>query len=217
MIRSLLFITMITPLLLNGQNGVFIDSRFNDFVHSAVIMSNNQLIASPVEKGDQDLPYSIEVTYEGSECNSRLNSIHVNNCQFPLFWYALNASGEKGDPLINPKPSQLQDHTTYVVEDFHFHSDTVYIDFTKSFEFHGLYPNPTPGQPVLNYKAFKNLPVSMSLFDVYGKLVYSGNSVFEEGHSELLLDIRDFKPGTYFLTIQCECINETIKLIHTGL
>jgi len=214
---QMIIVLLIASLPLFSQEQIVIDRDYDEFIAHGVISSDNILTAiHESEKSGMEPPFSIEITYQGSACNAELNSIYVSNCKFPLFWYEITESGEKMDPLINPKPAQLMDHTTYVVEDSYFNSDTVYVDFIRSFEFQGLHPNPTVEQAVLKYISFNSLPVTIALYNVKGEILFSDEMVFDESQTELAIDLRNFTPGTYFLNVRCECMQQTIKFVNAG-
>ncbi|MCB0804341.1 MAG: T9SS type A sorting domain-containing protein [Bacteroidales bacterium] len=212
-----LFIIFASVLIAMGQEKIIIDSEFRGFVAAGTISKGNVLnMYEVLPKNSDEKPFSIEVTYTGSKCHSELSHINIWNSRFPLMWYAIGENGERSDPIINPDPSQLQDHTTYLIMDFHFHTDTVYVDFAKSFEFHGVHPNPVSGNARLNYSAHLTIPANYTFYDIYGKEVKRGQTVFDPQFNELFVDTEHFTPGTYFLNIDCECVNQTIKLIHSG-
>ncbi len=219
MFRPLIIIAIILVTFhLYSQEETRFDAHFNGYVSHGIITAEHTLLnfSGPLKSGAEK-PFSIEVSYEGSDCNSNLSSIEVYNSKFPLFWYEITENGERRDPLINPDPSRLKDHTTYLVEDFYLHSDTVYVDFTKAFEFHGLHPNPVADRAVLRYTAFNTLPVSFDVYNILGEILYSGSAMFEASASELSIDLGNFKPGTYFLHIRCACMEEIIKFVNSGL
>jgi hypothetical protein len=68
-----------------------------------------------------------------------------------------------------------------------------------------LYPNPSKDVITINYLPFKN-DGTLSVYDVYGKLVYSKN--YNHNSTSESIDISAFKSGIYFLKIGSP--NETV-------
>ncbi len=71
-----------------------------------------------------------------------------------------------------------------------------------------LLPNPTKGVLRLS-DAFEGYPVSLNVFDIFGKLVMETS--VSEGHNHI--DISSFSKGLYIAKIQSENKSKTIKLI----
>ncbi len=71
-----------------------------------------------------------------------------------------------------------------------------------------LLPNPTKGALRLS-DAFEGYPVSLNVFDIFGKLVLETS--VSEGHNHI--DISSFSKGLYIAKIQSENKSKTIKLI----
>jgi hypothetical protein len=76
--------------------------------------------------------------------------------------------------------------------------------------------NPFHNEVVVNITSQASQVATFYMFDVSGKLVFSGNTELTEGNNTLSLDQRNFpiSTGTYILNIQDESgRNSTIKLV----
>lgn len=181
-----------------------------------LLISNNgrshihvDLLKSTAEK-----PFHIEAVYETTECSQALSSIEVNNAHFPLTWYELNEFGQRVHILFNPEIYWFNNHTTYVVEDFTKHTDTIYIEFYKSLELKKIFPNPHQGQLYLQYSAMETTNMNIRIVDTMGRLVLAYDQVLTEGEHQAALNLDELHSGVYFLSLNALCINELVKIIH---
>ena len=64
-----------------------------------------------------------------------------------------------------------------------------------------LSPNPAKNYTVLRMMDGQSLNMSLSISDMTGKQIYSDLIVTTKGSIEKTLNLSDFKPGMYFLTL----------------
>lgn len=165
-------------------------------------------------KSISEKPFSIEAVYDTQECSNTLTSIQVYNAHLPLTWYELDEQGQRVHILFNPQLNYFNNHTTYVVEDFSKHTDTIYIDFHQSLAVEKIYPNPHRGVLFIDYAAMEPTEMDIKMFDIAGRVVLDGVHVLNEGTNQLRLEISHLQQGIYFLNLHGSCISELRKIIH---
>jgi hypothetical protein len=70
-----------------------------------------------------------------------------------------------------------------------------------------IYPNPTNGILYLNINAIQRCKVQVSLSDISGKELLHSSSAIEAGSNEVKIDIHDYKPGMYLISVSDETGN----------
>jgi len=74
-----------------------------------------------------------------------------------------------------------------------------------------LYPNPTNGLLVIKKKQFTMATCRISIFDLYGKLLYQ--SFFNNRQNELMLDVSPFSDGIYFIELSVDGTSYRGKMV----
>lgn len=166
------------------------------------------------QKSTAEKPFSIEAVYTTTPCSSTLASIDVYNAHFPLTWYELNDVGQRVHVLFNPQLNYFNNHTTYVVEDFSKHTDTIYIEFEKALALKNIFPNPHRHRITIRYAAMESTPLAVRIYDTAGRLVLNYDQVLTAGEHDAALNLGHLEQGVYFLSLNGLCINELIKIIH---
>lgn len=210
LLTFLFIILLIADLPLLGQEETTIPSRGDAVIHQ----NNIEYTPHSNLKNSLEKPFNIEAIYETSECSVALTSIKVYNAYFPLTWYELDEYGQRIHTLFNPELYYFNNQTTYVVEDFSKHTDTIYIEFEKSLAIEKVYPNPHRGTIFIQYSAIEISSMNIKLFDSVGRLVLSYDQDLHEGKQLAALELGHLEQGVYFLSLEGQCINELKKIIH---
>jgi hypothetical protein len=187
------------------------------FIHYGVITENTlQPAADPAVKSVLEKEFTIEVIYEGNDCERDFSFFEIRNAYLPITWYEIDNFGDRKNPIINANPTQLKDHTTYIVEDFYFHTDTVHVDFNKSIFFESLYPNPSSDEINLVFSITDEISLALSIFDTNGKKYFFREGTVNSANNRIKIPMHEFSKGIYLLSVRSECFNETLKLVHLG-
>jgi len=198
-----------------GQQGKLVPDPSDNSKRTVFIYSDRtDYFDQPDYKDVAEKPFTIEAVYEVSDCESELTSIQVNNAHLPLTWYELNEAGHRIHILFYPQLNHFNNNTTYVVEDFSQHTDTIYIEFNKSLAVEKIYPNPHRGNLSIDYSAIDPTEMFIKVFDTSVKLVSSQTHILHEGQNQMTLDMSNLKQGVYFLALNGLCINQLKKIIH---
>jgi hypothetical protein len=76
-----------------------------------------------------------------------------------------------------------------------------------------LYPNPAIDQLNIRFYTETSNAATVKMFDLLGNMVYQGQMELHPGINQDAIDVSDFKPGIYTVTIQGTDINITKKLV----
>lgn len=76
-----------------------------------------------------------------------------------------------------------------------------------------LYPNPINTEAVLEFNLTDHTQVSIAMFDLTGKVVFSINEKFNAGLNAVSIDIRDVPSGIYYTKIATDNSNTMIKTV----
>jgi len=212
---TLLYFCLFYNFSASGQEGKLFPDPHDQIKSTLCIYSDHtDYIHQKDYKDNTEKPFNIEAVYETADCESTLTSIQVNNAHFPLTWYELNEAGHRIHVLFYPQLNHLNNYTTYVVEDFSQHTDTIYIEFNKSLAIEKIYPNPHRSMIYLDYSAIDPTEMYIKIFDTSGKLVSSQTRILKEGRNQMTLDMSHLKQGVYFLALNGLCVNQLKKIIH---
>ncbi|MCB0844282.1 MAG: T9SS type A sorting domain-containing protein, partial [Bacteroidetes bacterium] len=77
-----------------------------------------------------------------------------------------------------------------------------------------IYPNPTSGITTLYLTAASHQSLQIELLDIHGKgitRIFTGQ--LNQGQTNLIIDLRAYVAGIYFLRIDGENVNEAHKVI----
>ena len=90
-------------------------------------------------------------------------------------------------------------------------------DVVKQIGTVGLYPNPASNQTDLVINSNINSNITVSIYDVTGKLVLTAanNETIFEGYNKLAINTQSLVNGVYFVTLKTSLGKETVKLIVT--
>jgi len=96
-------------------------------------------------------------------------------------------------------------------------TDTLVIDkinniFTEDASIN-VFPNPNNGIALLKYSSHFNENLSINLFDITGKKVYSNQIKKETGEMQMHLDLKTMPKGIYFLNVRGDKTIKTAKCI----
>jgi len=86
-------------------------------------------------------------------------------------------------------------------------NDYIHVDYPTSVEEHSglncsIFPNPCDGIIHLNLTSLKNDGVSVTVYNVQGKLVYRENSILSAGQMKKEIDLGDLPGGIYYMRIE---------------
>lgn len=166
------------------------------------------------QKSSAEKPFSIQAVYTTTPCSSTLASIDVFNAHFPLTWYELDTDGQRVHILFNPQLNYFNNHTTYVVEDFSQHTDTIFIEFEKSLAIHTIFPNPHRKNLFIHYSAMETTAIEVRIYDTAGRQVLAYDQVLSPGEQQAAFNLEDLQQGVYFFSLNGLCINELKKIVH---
>jgi hypothetical protein len=76
-----------------------------------------------------------------------------------------------------------------------------------------LNPNPTDGVVTVDFNLDENQPVTFSVYDLTGKLVFTNSQQVSGGEQSLHFDLRNLPSGVYLAEVKMLSGNETIKLV----
>jgi len=111
-------------------------------------------------------------------------------------------------PLTTLQVGQSIENTSYIYFDANppIQTNTTYTEVVQPVGLESLttfpagfllYPNPTNGLLIIKKKQFTTAKCRISIFDLYGKLLYQ--SAFSDRQHELILDVSAFSEGIYFI------------------
>ena len=153
-----------------------IDEFSQTDVASGRILNGKKVLFYPDNLKDAaDKEFEIEVIYQGSECNASLSSLEVFNARLPLTFYELDGTGARVHVLFNPELDQLKNNTTYLVEDYSLHTDTIHILFDKKVRIEKIFPNPGSGHFRIAYTTMDTSDLTIEIFTITGKQIYKRN------------------------------------------
>ncbi len=76
-----------------------------------------------------------------------------------------------------------------------------------------LYPNPSSNFLTINFTLAKSQNVTLSIIDIFGKIVKDDNLGIINGNAERLINTNNLAKGTYFVSITTETASEIKKIV----
>ncbi|RYY84361.1 MAG: T9SS type A sorting domain-containing protein, partial [Chitinophagaceae bacterium] len=73
-----------------------------------------------------------------------------------------------------------------------------------------LYPNPAVNKTVVGFTAKGRGPVTITVYDLNGKALMQQSFSANEGYQERVVQLRNFRSGTYYVTVQ-QCGNRSMQ------
>jgi len=200
-----------------GQSTIPFKKDFQDFIKSATIIKSNHIQIHKIPQDLKDKVFSISLSYTTSPCKAEISSINISNAQFPLKWYKLSENGKLENPLINPGPDDLIDHTTYLIEDKSFRTDTVYINKNRGANIEIIYPNPSKHAVNIQFSTYSEDHVQLKIFDHLGKILFANTYKITPAKSNIKILPTNLSTGIYYLYTRTSCSEETRKLVYFNI
>ncbi len=83
----------------------------------------------------------------------------------------------------------------------------------KPFSILNVAPVPASSTVSINYQVESNSAVSLTVYDITGKLIYSSELKAQEGLNQINLDISQYSVGTYFVQMLQDGVQQTARII----
>ena len=77
------------------------------------------------------------------------------------------------------------------------------------------YPNPSTDNVTVKYTLRKDSNVSVKMYDIAGKLVYTNSSNVSAGNNSVNIKVADFESGIYVVTVTGNEIKEHVNIVIT--
>jgi PKD repeat protein len=163
-------------------------------------------------------------SYTGSNYNYSFNYTPVNT----IGWEWDFGDGSPIDTAQNPQHTFPGDGTYIVCLTAYTYCDTVTTCDTISIFISGtennllenqisIYPNPTSGIFTLDFGALNQQDVSIAIYQVDGKLVYTQGTAINSVNQQLRINLSPFEKGMYFINIQTTSATTTKRvLVNSG-
>ncbi len=178
-------------------------------------VNNNTQISVDVTEADSLLVLSIvDTTVVNGSCNGNATVLAVGGkTPFTFLWD--DASSQTTTVASN----LCQGSYKAIVTDAYGCKDTVSVtidNITGTSELAGLeikvFPNPAVNQASVNIKGNYKGIVSLSLYDITGRMIQSQNMSAAAGSVSITLDLSNLESGIYLLRINNGGVNQEVKL-----
>jgi len=181
-------------------------------------VGQNEVYKSTHSKLDsKDAVFQVEAIYSGSDCDGKLVSFKLLNGFHPITWHELNDKNEVVQSVKNQSIESLKDQTTYIVEDAHLFTDTIFVQHNRSTQLNRFYPNPTSNILYLDISSSTEEKIEIRFIDLNGKVISSTQFELHQGIEPLRLDLSYLQKGIYLIHLESRCINVTKKIFYRGL
>jgi hypothetical protein len=74
-----------------------------------------------------------------------------------------------------------------------------------------LFPNPSLDESYLQILAEKNVQILLEISDLNGRVLSTTNELLLPGENCIQLNVQDFIPGIYFVTLTIDGYTQTLK------
>lgn len=201
-----------------GENGLVLKNILeNESCQSVLVQQDGGILLTGYTSNKQNDPRIAIVRFNINGNLDELfgnNGISINSSGVDDWNYAQNAKIQSDGKIVIGGYGRINKSYSFLLMRFIPNLELGILDHVNHHDF-VIYPNPINSICTLKFELLVDQPISISLFDINGKLVkvFVKRKNYQKGQIEENLDFSSIKSGSYILTIKTQEYQTSIKIL----